>query len=143
MNVRRLHPGDEQLAADACRLFGGEGDLDPTSFLSGAQTALLIGEDSLGIAGWVYGHELVHPDGEKTMMLYALDVVERARRQGVGTALTTAFVHHAHARGCTEVWVLTDETNPAAVATYAAAGGKRDETPPVMFTWKLAEGRHS
>lgn len=41
------------------------------------------------------------------------------------------------------VWVLTDDDNPAGLATYAAAGGRREALPQVMFSWKLAEGRHS
>ena len=143
MDVRQLQAGDEHVAADACRLFGADGDLDPAAFLVRAEAALLIAEDDVGVAGWVYGHELVHPDGERTMMLYALDVAERAQRRGVGTALVTAFVDHAQRRGCTEVWVLTDDANVAGLATYAAAGGSRDSVPQVMYTWKLAEGRHS
>ena len=141
MNVRQLRAGEEQLAADACRLFGADGDVDPMSFLSRPETALLIAEDELGVTGWAYGHELAHPNGEKTMMLYAVDVAERARRQGVGTALASAFVEHAQARECTEVWVLADDTNSAAIATYTAAGGARDGLPQVMFTWKLAHRR--
>lgn len=143
MGVRQLRAGDEHLAAHACRLFGANDDLDPAAFLSRAETALLIAEDEVGVAGWVYGHELVHPDGEKTMMLYALDVAERARRQGVGKALVTAFVDQARSRECTELWVLTDDGNSAGIATYGAAGGRRDSVPQVMFSWKLAEGRHS
>ena len=143
MEVRRLQPGDERLAADACRIFGGDGDVDPTEFLSRPETTVLVGVDGSGVTGWVYGHELPHPDGEKTMMLYALNVAERARRQGVGTALVAQFVDDARIRGCTEVWVLTDDANPAAIATYRRSGGRRDKVPQVMFKWKLAEGRHS
>lgn len=94
-------------------------------------------------AGFVYGHELVHPDGERTMLLYALDVDEAFRRQGHGRALVEAFVAHARDRGCTEVWVLTDDANAPALATYAAAGGRRDPEESVMFTWPLAPGRAS
>lgn len=143
MHVRRLGPGDEAAAVAASRTFGEEGDLDATEFLARAETALIVAEDDQGITGWVYGHELVHPDGERTMLLYSLDVVERAQRHGIGTALVNAFVDHARAIECTEVWVLTEDTNAAGLATYRAAGGARDPDQPVMFTWKLAEGRHS
>jgi aminoglycoside 3-N-acetyltransferase I len=91
----------------------------------------------------VYGHELIHPDGERTMLLYALDVAEGWRRRGLATALVRAFVGEAGHRGCTEVWVLTDPGNKAGMATYASAGGTPDAGAQVMFTWKLAEGRHS
>jgi len=39
--------------------------------------------------------------------------------------------------------VLTEDDNPAALATYTSAGGLRDPDSPVMFTWRLAEGIHS
>jgi ribosomal protein S18 acetylase RimI-like enzyme len=143
MTVRALSSGDEVAAHQACRLFGLEGDLDASVFLTRQEALLLVAEEDAAIVGWVYGHELVHPDGERTMLLYALDVAEEARRHGHGSALVTAFVEHARERGCTEVWVLTDDGNAAGLATYAAAGGSRDSVPQVLFTWKLADGRHS
>lgn len=76
------------------------------------------------------------------MLLYALDVAEHRRRRGIGKALVTAFLDHARATGCTEVWVLTDDGNPAGAATYRAAGGQRDPVDQVMFTWTLT-GRDS
>lgn len=143
MSVRALGSGDEEAADRACRLFGLGGDLDASVFLARREALLLVAEDDSAIVGWVYGHELIHPDGETTMLLYALDVAEGARGHGHGSGLVTAFVDHARERGCTEVWVLTDDGNPAGLATYAAAGGRRDSVPQVMFTWKLADGRHS
>lgn len=143
MSVRSLGAGDEEAAHRACQLFGLEGELDASAFLARSEALLLVAEDGPVIVGWVYGHELIHPDGETTMLLYALDVLEDARRRGHGSALVTAFVEHARRRGCTEVWVLTDDDNPAALATYAAAGGRRDPGSQVMFAWKLAEGHHS
>ena len=75
------------------------------------------------------------------MLLYALEVAEPRRRRGIGKALVTAFLDHARARGCTEVWVLTDAGNPAGVATYRAAGGQRDPAGQVMFTWTIPDPR--
>lgn len=121
-------------------MFGSTGDVDVAAFLDGAGTraVAVVAEDADGVAGWAYGHVLVHPDGERTMLLYALDVAERARGRGVGTALTDAFVRHARAAGCTEVWTLTEADNDAAIATYRAAGGQREPDDPVMFSWPLA-----
>lgn len=143
MVVRGLTRGDKQIAEDACRLFGFGGDIDARAFLSRAEALVLVAEREGAIAGWVYGHELIHPDGERTMLLYSLDVAEPYRRQGHGRALVEGFVESAKARGCTEVWVLTDGGNPPALRTYEAAGGHRDPTLQTMFSWKLAEGRHA
>lgn len=141
--MRSLGEGDEQVAETACRLFGLAGDLDSTEFLGRPEALLLVAEIEGSVAGWAYGHELVHPDGEHTMLLYALDVAAPYRRRGCGRALVEAFVDSARARTCTEVWVLTDDDNPPALKTYQAAQGHRDPTLQTMFTWKLAQKRHS
>jgi GNAT superfamily N-acetyltransferase len=150
LNVRRLGPGDEALAEAAVRTFAAEeGDgfgVDVGPMLASPTAVLLVsvtGEEDDAVAGWVYGHELVHPDGERTMLLYALDVDEPSRGEGRGRTLVEAFVGEARSRGCTEVWVLTDDANAAALATYAAAGGIREADSSVMFTWPLAPGREA
>lgn len=99
---------------------------------------MFVVEDDSGPCGCVYGHELVHPDGVRTMLLYSLDVAEHVRRRGYGVALVNAFVDHAHTTGCTEVWVLTDDANAAGLATYESAGGKREPTDQAMFVWTLS-----
>jgi GNAT superfamily N-acetyltransferase len=149
VTVRRLGVGDEALARAAVAEFSAsEGDgfpaVDVAPMLSSPTAVLLVSVSASGApVGWVYGHELVHPDGERTMLLYALDVAEAHRREGRGRALVSAFVDEARARGCTEVWVLTDDANAAALATYAAAGGRREADESVMFVWPLAPGREA
>jgi GNAT superfamily N-acetyltransferase len=144
MHVRRLTAGDEKVAAEIVRLFdegGGEdtaGNVDPAIFLRRPEAVMFVAEDESGPCGCVYGHELVHPDGVRTMLLYSLDVAEQVRRQGYGVALVNAFVDHARAIGCAEVWVLTDDANAAALATYDAAGGQRESTGQVMFVWAFS-----
>ena len=141
--MRRLGLGDETVAEEACTSFGLGGDLDTRSFLSRPETTLMVVEVDGRVAGWAYGHELAHPDGERTMLLYALDVAEEHRGRGYASALVRAFVRDARDRGCTEVWVLTEHDNEAAVATYVSGGGTPNSGAPIMFTWKLAQGRHS
>ena len=154
MIVRRLVAGDEALAERAVRLFAEEAPslpIDVASFLGRPEAVLLVALDDSdaadepdeALAGWVYGHELIHPDGERTMLLYALDVDEGFRRRGHGRALVSGFVDHARSIGCTEVWVLTDDANPAGLATYASAGGVREAQDSVMFTWPLSAGREA
>ena len=143
--VKRLGVEDAALAEAAVRLFAeaSSAPIDVDAFLRRPEAVLFVALDAGSLAGWVYGHELVHPDGERTMLLYALDVDEPFRRRGHGRALVSGFVDSARAAGCTEVWVLTDDANGAALATYAAAGGARDPQDSVMFTWFIAPGREA
>ena len=68
------------------------------------------------------------------MFLYELAVDESALRRGHGRALVAALADLARERGCYGMWVLTDHDNPAALATYSAAGGEPPSTH-AMITW--------
>jgi hypothetical protein len=72
VEVRSLGPGDEAVAERACQLFGLTGDVDTSAFLSRPEALLLVAVEGGTLAGWVYGHELVHLDGERTMLEDAL-----------------------------------------------------------------------
>ena len=65
------------------------------------------------------------------------------RSRSTSNRFWSAFADEARGRGCTEVWVLTDDGNPATRATYASAGGVREPTDQVMFTWFIAPGREA
>jgi len=52
----------------------------------------------------------------------------------VAKALLDALVRLARERGCYGMWVLTDDDNGAAVASYRAVGAEREGTHP-MFEW--------
>ncbi len=55
-----------------------------------------------------------------------LYVQPASRRRGVGTALVEAAVEAARDRGCTELHLLVDPANSAALAFYETAGFCRD-----------------
>ena len=143
MSVRRLMAGDEKILEEALRRFGEGHAVDASRFLATPGAVIFLAEEDGVPVGQIYGHTLVHPDGETTMLMYAVAVVEGALRRGHGKRLVDAFIEHARSAGHTEVWVLTDERNRAALSLYAAAGARRDPTDQVLFTWRLREGRHS
>ena len=70
------------------------------------------------------------------MFLYELGVDDRFRGRGTGAALASALRDLARERGCYDMWVLTDDDNVAALATYRKTGASRTE-PAVMLTWPL------
>lgn len=63
-----------------------------------------------------------------------LAVDEPSRNRGIATSLVNELDSMARSRGCYGLWVLTDADNPAAPATYQAAGGQRPTTHE-MITW--------
>jgi ribosomal protein S18 acetylase RimI-like enzyme len=88
--------------------------------------------------GFVTGVEVTHPDKGTEMFIYELAVDPDARRRGVGRSLVEALGDVARANGCYGMWVLADDDNDAALATYRAAGG-RPTSRPVMIDWDLGE----
>ncbi len=114
---------DHPVRADAARRFLD----DPTHHL-------LLARDDGRVVGFVSGVETTHPDKGTEMFLYELAVDPAAQRRGHGRALAAALADLARERGCYGMYVLTDDDNAAALATYTSAGGGPPE-PAVMLTW--------
>lgn len=77
------------------------------------------GETAVGL-GW--GFVLPRPDGERMFFLYSLDVLSAWRNRGIGTAIVKELCGFAEESGCRKVFLLTEESNPAACRVYEKAG---------------------
>jgi ribosomal protein S18 acetylase RimI-like enzyme len=137
MNIQRMGPGDDERVNAAGHLFDYPTRSDAVNrFLMDPNHQLLIAYSGDVPAGFVTGVEVTHPDKGTEMFLYELAVDEAHRRQGIGTALVEALRDLARERGCYGMWVLTDDDNAAAGATYRKAGGEV-ESQPLMFSWRF------
>ena len=137
IEVRRLGPVDLEHVRRAEPLFDGRIRSDSTErFLGSADHHLLFAFVEGQAVGFVSGVELTHPDKGVEMFLYELGVAVAARRQGVGRTLVEALATLARERGCRGMWVLTDEDDVAAIATYRRAGAAREERT-LLLEWKL------
>jgi len=135
MDIRVLRPGDDGLVAAASHLFDGPARADATArFLAEDGHHLLVAYEDEQPVGFVTGVEVTHPDKGTEMFLYELAVDEPFRRQGIGRALVEGLAARARAAGCYGMWVLTDEDNEAARATYEGIGGV-PETRQVVEVW--------
>lgn len=124
------------LVAGAAVLFDHPIDIAATeAFLADARHHLLIGYVDGVPAGFVTAVELLHPDKPRPeMFVYELGVEPAFRRRGVATALMRRLVELCHERGCGEMFVLTDDDNQGAHATYRKVGGE-PEPAGIMFHW--------
>ena len=138
MRIERLGSREEGRVVDVSHLF----DSEPTEaaaekMLAQSNHYLLIAYEDDVAAGFVTGIEMTHPDKGTEMFLYELGVDPRFQGRGIGTALVRALAEQARDAGCYGMWVLTDDDNDAALSTYAGAGGTRDESQHVMFSWEF------
>jgi len=135
IEIRQPGPGEEESVLAAAALFDHAPNAETTKrFLTEPTHHLLIAVDGDERAvGFISGVEVTHPDKGTELFLYELAVDEAARRQGVGRRLVEALAAVGRERGCYGMWVLTDDGNEAAMATYARAGGRA--SPHLMFEW--------
>jgi len=107
-------------------------------FLADPANYLFLAFEGERVAGSLFGYSLVHPPmREPQFLLYEIDVRPQSRRRGIGKALVQAFVTAARAAGAFEVWVITNQSNTAAMAMYAACGLRRENPDDVMLALSL------
>jgi ribosomal protein S18 acetylase RimI-like enzyme len=136
MEIVRLAAGADATVAHMSHLFDESAIPEHTRrFLQDDRHHLLIAREGDDVVGFVSGVEMTHPDKGTEMFLYELAVDEPWQRHGVGRSLVTALGDLARQRGCYGMWVLTDDDNEAALATYTSAGGSRRGNQ-VMVDWE-------
>jgi len=136
IEIVRLGPGDEPRIHETAHLFDDSPREDATGRFLGEPTHhLLMAYQEATPAGFVSGVEVTHPDKGVEMMLYELSVDEPFRRRGIGRALVRRLADLARERGCGAMFVLTEDSNAPALATYDVDESVREDGI-VMFTWK-------
>jgi ribosomal protein S18 acetylase RimI-like enzyme len=137
VRIKHLGAGDDELVIAAEHLFDSPARSDAViRFLGDSNHHLFIAYLDDAPVGFVSGVEVTHPDKGTEMFLYELAVDEGHQRQGIGTELVQALGELARSQGCYGMWVLADDDNAAAGATYRKAGGEV-ESQPVMFSWRF------
>lgn len=138
MEIRRLFPGDEDEVRLANDLFDRPSDPPAVrAFLRNPANHLLVAYIDDRPAGFIRGQELQRLDTVRPMLfLYEIGVAEEYRREGIGTALVREFARLGEERGCSEMFVLTNHSNTAAMRMYASGGGQLSREHDIaMFEW--------
>jgi ribosomal protein S18 acetylase RimI-like enzyme len=137
-----LGPGDVDRVVAAAPLFDEEPKPEATQhFLAEPTHHLLIAYEEEVPVGFVTGVEMTHPDKGTEMFLYELGVGKAYRRRGIGLSLVQRLADIARSRGCYGMWVGTDPTNAAALATYQRSGASRDDDQVVILSWRFSDPR--
>lgn len=136
-SIVRARTAHRDLAREAVAELHGHAPVDEAAleeFLRDGRRYLLLAVEEGCLVGSLNGHALHHPHrAEPQFLLYGIDVREECRRRGIGRALVERFAAEARAAGAWEVWVLTGESNRAAMALYRRCGMRRENPDDVMF----------
>jgi ribosomal protein S18 acetylase RimI-like enzyme len=103
---------------------------DPSSFALGAY----IDGEPVGLA---WGIQMRSPSGRLTTYVHELDVHEKSRRQGVGSALISEAMTLARRRHSSKFWLSTGGHNETAQELYESLGGDRKPLGDVNYWWDL------
>jgi GNAT superfamily N-acetyltransferase len=90
------------------------------------------------VVGMASGVHYVHPDKPAQLFINEVGVSATYEGQGIGTRLLAALLQRASELGCTEAWTATEPGNVRAHALYSRAGGVKEATPFVMFTFPVS-----
>jgi aminoglycoside 3-N-acetyltransferase I len=146
LDYRWLAPGDEEvvreLSVRSAEL--GDGAAEPryspldsgaaAAFLVHEQNHVLVAFDGKRPVGMLLAYELERRHGDPRMLfIYELGVDAGYRRRGIARELLRRARALARERGINEGFVLTEESNEAAMALYASAGGVRPSEDEAMF----------
>jgi ribosomal protein S18 acetylase RimI-like enzyme len=141
VTVKRLDAGDVDLARRGVAEVHERSTPDDealAAFLGDRSCLLLVALVDGEVVGSVNGYALRHPHRpEPQFLLYELDVKPAWRRKGIATRLVDAFVQSAREAGAFEVWVLTNDSNAAAMATYRRCGFVRRNQDDVMLSREM------
>jgi aminoglycoside 6'-N-acetyltransferase I len=129
--VRIANSTDASAVADLLYEFNGEalspGELGQRLEEAGGLETLFLGELEGSLAGLlVLRTGPTISSAEDRAEVTELYVRPASRRRGVGRALVREALAYAQSRGCTEVHLLVDPENTAALSFYGAAGFRRD-----------------
>ncbi len=123
--IKTLHPGDDAVLANvADEVFDNPIDPDlAREFLADPRHHIAVALDAGVVVGFASAVHYIHPDARAQLWINQVAVAPTHLRRGLGKALMRAILDVGRRLACTEAWVLTDRSNPAAVALYVSAGG--------------------
>jgi ribosomal protein S18 acetylase RimI-like enzyme len=112
---------DAELLARAVRTFLNA-DAD-TGYLEVPGTLAFVATGADEVTGWCWGYRLTRPDGASMLYLHQLEVAESHRGQGIGRALTSAFMDAGRSAGAAKMFLTTGAENVPARKLYDSLGG--------------------
>ncbi len=135
--VRRITEFDKDLIALLFIKAGEDQIIDPNiGFFYDSNNILLAAYKGERPAGFLYAYIL---PGLKTpypkLFLYSIDVFPSFQRQNIAAKLINELKNIAYENNCSEIFVLTNNSNKAAMSLYQKTGGNIENNDDVLFVY--------
>jgi ribosomal protein S18 acetylase RimI-like enzyme len=107
-------------------------------FLSNDRNYVFVAMENGLTVGLLYAYRLQRIDRKQdSMFLYEIEVVEKYRSQGVGSALVEELKDICRNENIMKMWVVTNRSNEPAMRLYAKTGGDESigGSDQVSFTY--------
>ena len=137
IEIRLLGPGDGGvLGRVAPDVFDHAVDARwSRAFFADPRHHLAVALDGDTVVGMITAVDYIHPDKAPQLWINEVGVAESHQGQGIGRMLLESLLARGRALGCSEAWVLTEDSNVAARRLYAGVGGI--ESPALMYSFSF------
>lgn len=148
LEVRRLQPGDEQLALQIVRDLMPEDERDgrePTldhleQFLAQETNYQLVAMDGNKPVGFLTAYRMPALSCDASMVyIFEIEVAATYRQQGIGKQMVNLLKTLCRKDGVEDMWVGTENDNVAAKRLYEATGGICSYPDNCEFVYQLLE----
>jgi len=109
-------------------------------FYSDKNTISFIAKIENKIVGFVYGYDIIHPNGKHAYFIYSVGMLPDYQNQGYGTKLLEFVKQYIRKHNFFEMFVMTDKGNPRACHVYEKLGGKNDYEDEICYVYNLESG---
>ncbi len=87
-------------------------DLDKLNeFYNDKNTLSFVAKENNKIVGFVYGYDVIHPDGRHSYFIYSVGILSEYQDKGFGTKLLEFVKDYIKSHGFFEMFVMTDKGN--------------------------------
>lgn len=112
-----------------------------TEFYNGKNTISFIAKEHNKITGFVYGYDIIHPNGRHAYFIYSVGMLAEYQDKGFGTKLLEYVKEYIKSHGFFEMFVMTDKGNPRACHVYEKIGGKNDYEDEICYVINFEGGK--
>jgi ribosomal protein S18 acetylase RimI-like enzyme len=125
IEIKILQRADEAILRNvAPNVFDNPIDTDlAREFLADPRHHIAVAIDDGVVVGFASAVHYIHPDKRPEMWINEVALAPTHRRRGLAKEMLKALFEVGRANHCTMAWVLTHQTNAAAMALYSSVGG--------------------